>query len=110
MGGSAILKINRDEELAASEINDIREFTVYQISRTKAMLDHNQDMATTMLTNVLYNQTSDLDKSVIKEIVEKKVETEITSEYNLDFVKDTLPIIDDLKMCILENKTDVAFF
>ncbi len=107
--GSAILKINRDEELAASEINDIREFTVYQISRTKAMLDHNQDMATTMLTNVLYNQTSDLDKSVIKEIVEKKVETEITSEYNLDFVKDTLPIIDDLKMCILENKTDVAF-
>lgn len=108
--GSAIFKINRGEELTEYEINDVREFTGYQIIRTKAMLDHNQDMATTMLTDILHNRTSDLDKSVIKEIVEKKIESEITSEYNLDLVKDTLSIIDDLKMDILENKTDITFF
>jgi hypothetical protein len=108
--GSAIFKINCGEDLTSSEINDVREFTIYQISRTKAMLDHYQDMATTILTNVLYNQTSDLDKSVIKGIVKNKVAAEITSECNLDIVQDILPIIDDLKMGILENKTDVAFF
>lgn len=108
--GTAILKINCGEELTASEVNDVREFTVYQINRTKAMLDHNQDMAITMLTDALYNQTSCLDKSVIEEMVEKKVEEEITPEYNLDLVKENLSIIDDLEMVIFENKTDVAFF
>lgn len=108
--GSTILKINRGEVLTANDIKNIREFTAYQISRTKAMLAHNQDMVTTILTDVLYNRNSDLNKSVINEMVEKKVESEITSEYNLDFVNDILSTIDDLKMIILENKTDIAFF
>ncbi len=108
--GSTILKINRGEVLMASDIKNIREFTAYQISRTKAMLAHNQNMVTTILTDVLYNRNSDLNKSVINEMVEKKVESEITSEYNLDFVNDILSTIDDLKMIILENKTDIAFF
>lgn len=108
--GSTILKINRDDVLMASDIKNIREFTAYQISRTKAMLVHNQDTVTTILTDVLYNQNSDLNKFVINEMVKKKVESEITSEYNLDFVNDILSTTDDLKMIILENKTDIAFF
>lgn len=108
--GSAFLKINRGEELTVSEVNDVREFTVYQISRTKAMLAHSQDMATTMLTDTLYNHATHLDKSIIKEIVGKKVETEITPGDILTLAKDTLPVIDDLKMVVVENKTDIAFF
>lgn len=107
---SAIKKINCGDTLTASEISDIREFTIYQISRTKAMLDHNQDMATTMLTDTLYNQNSTLDKSIIKEIVEKKVEKEITPQLALNLVKDILPLITDLEIGILENKTEVSFF
>lgn len=100
---STIFKINRGEVLTKCDTENIREFTAFQISRTKAMLAHTRDMAAAMLTHM---QNGHLSETVIKE----KVETKITSEFNLNFVKDILFTIDDLKMVILENKTDVDFF
>lgn len=108
--GSAISKINHNERLDASEISDVREFVAFQISRTKAMLDHNQDMATTMMADIVSTENTSWDKSVVKEVVKRQVEKEITPEYNLSLVKDVLPTIDDLKMSVLENKTEIAFF
>ena len=108
--GSAISKINHNERLGSSEIYDVREFVAYQISRTKAMLDHNQDMLATMMADIVSAENTSWDKSVVKEVVKKKVEKEITSEYNLSLVKNVLPVIDDLEMSVLENKTEIAFF
>lgn len=106
---SVFYKINQGEELISSEYDDIREFAIYQISRTKGMLEHNQAMVTKILTDVLHNQNRSLDKTIIKEAVEKKVEKEISAEYNLSLIKEILPVIDDLVVEILENKTDSNF-
>lgn len=108
--GSAISKINRNERLDSSEIYDVREFVAYQISRTKAMLDHNQDMVATMMADIVSAENTSWDKSVVKEVAKKRVEKEITSEYNLSLVKNVLYVINDLEMSILENKTEIAFF
>lgn len=108
--GSAISKINHNERLDASEINDVREFVAYQVSRTKAMLNHNQDMVATIMENIISAENTSWDKSVVKEVVKKRVEKEITSEYSLSLVKNVLPIINDLEMGVLENKTEIAFF
>lgn len=108
--GSAISKINHSERLDSSEIYDVKEFVAYQISRTKAMLDHNQDMLATMMADIVSAENTSWDKSVVKEVVKKRVEKEITSEYNLSLVKNVLPVIDDLEISVLENKTELAFF
>ena len=52
--GRIISKINGDEQLVKEEINSLKEFAIYQIIRTKATLLHNQDMAMSMLTGILY--------------------------------------------------------
>ena len=105
----AISKINHGREPMEIEIDDIKEFMIYQISRTKAILDHNREMFTVISTAIVSNQSPEADKDIVKEVVGKKVEGEITSEYNLSFVTETLPVVADLKFCILENKTNNFF-
>ena len=61
----AFKKIIHEEELEERDFNYIREFTLYQISRTKAMLIHSQEMAATILTDTLYNESENLDKEII---------------------------------------------
>lgn len=104
-----ISKINQGEKLTENEVYYIREFMIYQISRTKAILDHNRKMFTVISTAIMSNQSPEIDKDAIKDAVGKKVENEITSEYNLSFVTETLPAVTDLKFCVLENKTNSFF-
>ena len=104
-----ISKINHGREPMEIEIDDIKEFMIYQISRTKVILDHNREMFTVISTAIVSNQSPEADKDMVKEVVGKKVEGEITSEYNLSFVTETLPVVADLKFCILENKTNNFF-
>ena len=73
------------------------------------MLSHSREMVSTILTDTLSNNHSDLDKEVIRGMVEKKVENEITPEFNLAIVKDTIPTLRDMGMVIIENKTSVPF-
>lgn len=103
-----IYKINNDEILTRSEIDDIREFAIYQLMRTKAILGHTHEIAKTILTETLDNQNDSLNES-IKELIGEKVEKEITPEYNLELVKDCLPLVHDLTMKVVNNKTDVSF-
>ena len=106
----AFKKIIHEEELEERDFNYIREFTRYQISSTKAMLIHSQEMAATILTDTLYNESENLDKEIIHNMVSKKVEGEITPEFNLKIVKESVPVIEDLKIEILTNKTGTPFF
>ena len=102
-----IRKINDGEEVSGSDINTIREFAIYQIIRTKAMLMHIQEMAAIILGDSLSNQHSELDKNVIQEMVGEKVKSEITPEFGLTIIKDLMPVVCDLDMVIIENKTAI---
>lgn len=89
--------IIESKELKESDLISIREFTIYQIARTKAMLNHNQEMAEAIFTNAL--------ESITKEEIEK----EITPEYNLKIVDKDISIISDLEILVLINKTEIPF-
>lgn len=107
--GRIISKINGDEQLVNEEINSLKEFAIYQIIRTKATLLHNQDMAMSMLTGILYEQNDGLNRSTVEEVVKDDVKEKITPEYNLGLANDILPTISDLEMRVLKNKTDTSF-
>ena len=105
----AITKVNNDETLSELEINTIREFVVFQIIRTKAMTEHFQEVATTIMTDSVSNGHCELDKNIIRENVKKKVEKDITPEFGLDLAKDTIHVISDLDIAIINNKTEIPF-
>jgi hypothetical protein len=107
---SIIQQINLGVELNSNDIHGIQEFTIYQLLRTKASLEHSQNMASTMVTDVLYNEHPSLDKSVIRGLVEQTIEQKITSDLALEMIPDILPTLDDLKFTVLENNTSVPFF
>lgn len=107
--GYIITKINCGEQLTKEEINSVKEFAVYQIIRTKATLLHNQSMATSMLTGILYEQNDGVDRSTVEEVVKDNVKEKITPEYNLNLINDILPSITDLEMRVLKNKTNTSF-
>lgn len=104
-----LIKINNCEDVTEDEINVLREFVVFQIIRTKAMCDHTQEMATTMLTKGLYNQSTNLEEDVIRGMVEDKVKVELTPEFNLELAQEILSSITDLELRIVDNRTDIAF-
>lgn len=105
----SIKRVNCGMDITESDVNSIREFSMYQISRTKAMLSHSRKMASTILTSTLVNGSDGLDEKVIQKMVEKKVQDEITPEFDLSIVKDAIPILSDLCMVIIENKTSIPF-
>lgn len=107
--GRIISKLNCDKQLTKKEISSVREFAIYQIIRTKATLLHNQAMAMSMLTGILYEQNDGANRRTVEEVVKENVKEKITPEYNLDLVNDILPIIADLEMSVLKNKTDTYF-
>lgn len=107
---SKALKNTIDENFTLDDIESIREFVVYQISRTKAMLFHNREMATTIMKAALKQQFGDVaDKGDVKELLENKIHDEITPELGLSIVKEIIPIIQDLKMQIITNETKMRF-
>lgn len=103
-------KIIQGNELEECDLDLIRDFTIYQISRTKGMLNHSQEMVETILTDILYNENRHLDKEILRDMVAQKVESEITPEFNLNLVKESVSVIEDLKIIVLTNKTDIPFY
>lgn len=107
---SKALKNTINENFTTDDIESIREFVIYQISRTKAMLSHNREMATTMMEGVLKQQFGDIaDEDDVKELLENKIQNEITPEFGLSIVKETIPIIRDLEMKIITNEAEMRF-
>lgn len=54
---SKALKNAIDDSCTIDDIESIREFVIYQISRTKAMLSHNREMATSMMKTLTLSMT-----------------------------------------------------
>ena len=99
-----------DDNIIIDDIESIREFVVYQISRTKAMLSHNREMAESLMKGVLKQQYGNItDVDVVNKSLENKIQNEITPELNLSVVKETIPTICDLKMMVITNETGMRF-
>lgn len=104
------LKNAIDDNLTTDDVESIREFVVYQISRTKAMLFHNREMATTMMNGILKQQFGDIvDEDKVKEFLAKKIQNEITPEFGLSIIEEIIPTIRDLEMQIITNETETRF-
>lgn len=107
---SKALKNAIDDNFIIDDIESIREFVIYQISRTKAMLSHNREMATSMMKGVLKQQFGDIDdEEVVNELLENKIQNEITPELGLSMVKEIIPTIRDLKMKVITNEAEMRF-
>lgn len=98
------------DNFTIDDIENIREFVIYQISRTKAMLFHNREMATTMMKSMFKQEFEDIaDEEVVNELIENKIQNEITPEFGLSIVKKTISTISDLKMKVITNETEINF-
>ena len=78
----------------------IKEFVLYQITRSKAMRNYTHDMAENIL-----NLSKNCNRSSVKERVEK----ELTPDINIGMVNELIPVLDDYEIDILINKTDLNF-
>lgn len=104
------LKNAIDDNLTTDDIESIKEFVLYQIVRTKAMLSHNREMATTMMEGILKKEFGDIvDDDNVKEYLENKIQNEITPEFGLSIVKEVMPTIRDLETKIISNETETKF-
>lgn len=107
---SQALKNAIDDNFTIDDIESIREFVIYQISRTKAILSHNREMATSIMKGVLKQQFGDIaNEEVVNELLENKIQNEITPEFGLSIVKEIIPTIRDLKMMVITNETEMNF-
>ena len=89
------------------DIEIIREFVVYQIGRTKAMLAHNKEMAVNMMKYIITQKFGSItDEDAIKNLIENKVQNGITSAGGLSIAKEAVATIHDLKMKVVTNKTE----
>lgn len=99
-----------DSQITMDDEESIREFVVYQICRTKAMLDHNREMVTSIMQGTLNQKFGDMaNEEDIKKHLENKIQNEITPEFCLSIVKEIIPVIRDLNMKIITNETEVKF-
>lgn len=104
---SKALKNAIDDALTTDDVESIREFVVYQIGRTKAMLAHNREMATTMMKGILKQQFGEIvDENDVKEYLANKIQNEITPEFGLSIVTEVIPTIRDLEIKIITNETE----
>lgn len=98
------------DNFTINDIESIREFVIYQINRTKAMLSHTREIATSMAKCILQQQFEDIDdEKVVNELLENQVQNEITPDLGLSIVKETIPTIRDLKMKVITNETEMSF-
>lgn len=107
---SKALKNAIDENCTIDDIESIREFVIYQICRTKAMLSHNREMATTMMRGILRQRFKDIaNEDVVNVLLKDKIQNVITPEFGLRIVKDLILTIRDLEMKIITNESKMRF-
>ena len=92
------------------DIESIREFVIYQIGRTKAMLSHNRGMAVSMMKGILKHQFGNMaDEEVVNDLLKNKIQNEITPELGLSIVKEMMSAMRDLEMKVITNGTSINF-
>lgn len=103
----ALNKVAQDKPLLCEDIESIREFTMYQMIRTKAILSHTQNMAEVFMTDYLDKCTEIMPKETVRQMVKEKVKEKISP--NIDLAIELLPEIGDLEIAIVNNLTEVEF-
>ena len=107
---SKALKNAIENNFTTDDVENIREFVIYQISRTKAMLSHNRKIVSGMMRGVLKQQLGNTsEENLVNNFLENKIKNEITPEFGLSIVKETIPTIHDLEMKIITNETELNF-
>ena len=107
--GTALRNAN-DNTYTLADLENIREFVIYQIIRTKAMLSHNRSMATNMMKCVIKKKFGDVaNEDELNEFLSNKIQNEITPELGLSIAQEMIPVISDLKMKIITNETQMRF-
>ena len=97
-----------DDKFNKDDIESIREFVIYQICRTKAMLSHNRKMINSMIKFILKQQIEGIaNEEGVNELIENKIQNEITPKFGLSSVKEIIPTISDLKMQVITNETEM---
>ena len=105
---SKAIKNAIDDKFNKDDIESIREFVIYQICRTKAMLSHNREMVNSMIKWILKQEIGVIaNEEGVKELIENKIQNEITPELGLSSVKEIIPTISDLKMQVITNETEM---
>ncbi|MGN8774593.1 DUF4238 domain-containing protein [Candidatus Weimeria sp. HCP3S3_B5] len=104
-----IKKVLDSSKVDENDYYYIKEFVLYQITRSKAMKNHNQDMAENILTDSLLNRTRNLSENCIRPLVKERVEKELTPDFNISMVNELISVLDDYEIDILINKTDLNF-
>ena len=102
---SALENVLKDN-FTTDDIERIREFVVYQIGRTKAMLLHNKEIGTSFVKGILKQS---FGKTIDGEALEDFIDNEITPELGLAIAKKEIPTIQDLKMKVITNETEMSF-
>lgn len=105
----AISKFNKNEEVTEEKVQSVREFIIYQIVRTKVMLEYTQEMATVAIADSLFNISHNLDRDKIRNLVEERVNGEITPEFILELADALIPSIIDLDIIMIKNNTKIPF-
>ena len=90
-------------------MNNILEFFVYQIIRTKAQLKHSQKLISMLKSELMSECYQEIDKSVIRENVEKEVKDDVKPEDVLSIADRLIIENSDLDIIIINNKTNIPF-
>lgn len=109
MWANTIHKANNNTSLDECDINNLKEFVIYQIVRTKAELEHSREVYMAMIEEGVSRKNVEINL-ILKSAIEKNVKENITSEYEVNKAEEFLPYINDLKLIVLDNKTAVDFF
>lgn len=92
-------------------ISSLKNFAVYQYSRTNGMLEHTREMSRELmftLFNQEYPEYADY-VDVVKETIAAHVDNEIQSDYHVLMAEELQKEIDDLAFKVVKNCTDLPF-
>lgn len=105
----SIAKAKDNKNISKLDMNNILEFFVYQIIRTKAQLKHSQKLISMLKSELMSECYQEIDKSVIRENVEKEVKDDVKPEDVLSIADRLIIENSDLDVIIINNKTNIPF-
>ncbi len=93
------------KELNLDEIENLKEFGVYQFLRTVAMLNHGKSMMSSLLITHFMNQSPELDKGIVADLVNQKIDKETEASMMVEMCDDLVKELNDLAVGIVKFTT-----
>lgn len=83
----------------------IKQFAIFQYSRTLAIYNYSKDMMAEMLQKGIINRTPDIKEEIVKELVDEKIENEVCVSDIISVCDNIVQKIDDLDVSIIKFNT-----